>query len=48
MDTRSGAPQRRWLRRVAWLGALWIAGVAGISLVTLLLRALMLAAGLPS
>jgi hypothetical protein len=46
MDTRSGALHRRWLRRVAWLSALWIAGVASISLVTLLLRALMRAAGL--
>ena len=48
MDTRSRAPQRRWLRRVAWLSALWIAGVAGMSLVTLLLQALMRAVGLSS
>jgi hypothetical protein len=45
MDTRSGSPPRRWLQRLAWLGALWIAGVAGMGLVTLLLRALMRAAG---
>ena len=48
METRSSAPPRHWVRRLAWLGALWIAGVAGMGLVTLLLRALMRAAGLSS
>ena len=48
MDTRSGAPPRCWARRLAWLSALWIAGVSGMGLVTMLLRALMRVAGLSS
>ncbi len=46
MDMHPCSPRRRWLQRLAWLGALWIAGVAGMGLVTLLLRALMRVAGL--
>jgi hypothetical protein len=46
MDTHPGSPRRRWLQRLAWLAALWIGGVAGMGLVTLLLRALMRVAGL--
>ena len=48
MDMRRSSPSRRWLQRLAWLAALWIAGVAGMGLVTLLLRALMRVAGLSS
>lgn len=48
MDMRYGAPPRRWLQRLAWLAALWIAGVAGMGLVTLLLHGLMRVAGLSS
>ena len=48
MDTRSSSQPRRWLQRLAWLGAFWIAGVAGMGLVTVLLRALMRTAGLAS
>ena len=48
MDMRSDPPPRRWPQRLAWLAALWIAGVVSMGLVTLLLRALMRAAGLSS
>jgi hypothetical protein len=48
MDMRSGSPPRCWARRLAWLGTLWIAGVSGMGLVTMLLRALMRVAGLSS
>ena len=36
----------RWSKRLMWLGLLWITGVAGMGLVTLLLRALMRAVDL--
>ena len=48
MDAHPGSPRRRWLQRLAWLAALWFAGVAGMGLVTLMLRAAMRAAGLSS
>jgi hypothetical protein len=48
MDMRCSSPSRRWLQRLVWLAALWFVGVAGMGLVTLLLRALMRAAGLSS
>ena len=48
MDTHPGSPPQRWLQRLAWLAALWIAGVVSMGLLTLLLRALMRAAGLSS
>lgn len=35
-----------WLRRLAWLVALWLAGVAALALVAWLLRLLMHAAGM--
>jgi hypothetical protein len=46
MDMRSDSPPRCWARRVAWFGTLWIAGVSGLGLVTMLLRALMRVTGL--
>lgn len=36
----------RWRTRLAWLAAFWIAGVAAMGLVTVLLRWLMRLAGL--
>ena len=48
MNTHLGSPRRRSLQRLAWLVALWIASVAVMGLVTLLLRALMRLAGLSS
>ena len=48
MQTHPSSSSRRWLQRLAWLAAFWIAGVAGMGLVTMLLRALMHAAGLAS
>jgi hypothetical protein len=35
-----------WLRRMAWLVALWLGGVAALGVVALLLRVLMHAAGM--
>jgi hypothetical protein len=37
-----------WLKRVGWLLALWIGGVAALGLVALLLRLFMHAAGMRS
>ena len=37
-----------WGRRIAWLVGLWVAGVAALGLVALLLRLLMRLAGLTS
>jgi hypothetical protein len=37
-----------WGRRIAWLVGLWVAGVAALGLVALLLRVLMRLAGLTS
>jgi len=48
MDKHPGFSRWRWLQRLAWLVALWFAGVAGLGLVTLMLRAAMRAAGLSS
>ena len=48
MDNHAGFSRRRWLQRLAWLVTLWFAGVAGLGLVTLMLRAAMRAAGLSS
>lgn len=39
-------PARKWLERIAWLGALWVAGVAALGLAAWLLRLLMSAVGL--
>jgi hypothetical protein len=35
-----------WIRRLGWLVTLWLAGVAMLALVALLLRVLMHAAGM--
>jgi hypothetical protein len=48
MDPHRGSRRRRWLQRLAGLAAMWFAGVAGMGLVTLMLRAAMRAAGLSS
>lgn len=42
----SGAPGRIWLRRVAWLLAFWIAGVAALGLLAWGLKSVMRLAGL--
>jgi hypothetical protein len=42
-----GAPQHMlWLRRLGWMLALWLAGVAALGVVAWLLRVLMHAAGM--
>jgi hypothetical protein len=41
----SGGP-REWLRRLAWLVALWLASVAALGIVAFALRLLMHAAGM--
>ena len=43
-DDRAGS--RKWLRRLGWLAALWLATVAALYLVALVLRILMGAVGL--
>ena len=46
MQVRPHRPSQRWLLRLAWLGLFWIAGVASMGIVAMLLRALMRAVGL--
>jgi len=43
-DPRAG--NRKWLRRLGWLAAIWLASVASLYLVALVLRFLMGAVGL--
>ena len=43
-DERAGS--RKWLRRLGWLAAIWLASVASLYLVALLLRFLLSAVGL--
>jgi hypothetical protein len=43
MDAHRARP---WARRLAWLGALWLAGVAALGALAGLLRLFMRAAGL--
>lgn len=40
------ATRHSWLNRIGWLLLLWLAGVVALAAVALLLRGLMLAAGL--
>lgn len=44
--TTDGHPARKWLRRVAWLAAIWAASVMALGAVALLLRAVMAYVGL--
>jgi Protein of unknown function (DUF2474) len=46
MQVRPQRPSQRWLTRLAWLGLFWIAGVASMGIIAMLLRALMRAVGL--
>jgi hypothetical protein len=46
--TGKARPDPDWGRRIAWLVSLWLAGVAGLGLVALLLRGVMRLAGLTS
>jgi hypothetical protein len=39
---------QKWLKRIAWLIAIWSASVAALGVVALLLKALMTAAGMSS
>jgi len=41
-----GPGRRKWLRRVGWLGAIWLASVTALYLLALVLRFLMKAVGL--
>lgn len=45
-DTTERAGRGRWLRRVGWLAAIWLASVGALALVALLFRWAMRAAGL--
>ncbi|MBQ5946137.1 DUF2474 domain-containing protein [Massilia sp. ST3] len=49
MDTpklRNRPSPREWLRRLAWMAALWLGGVATLALVAYALRLVMRAAGM--
>jgi len=48
MATPAAPSSPRWRTRLAWLAAFWICGVAGMALVTGLLRWLMRLVGLAS
>jgi hypothetical protein len=48
MPPPGGSSSRRWAERLAWLGALWVAGVAVTGLAAVLLRWLMRLVGLAS
>ena len=39
-------PRQPWVRRLAWLVAFWIAGVAGLAIVAAAIKLFMRAAGL--
>lgn len=47
-EDASQSAARRWLVRIAWLMLFWVAGVAGMSVFALALRALMRAMGFSS
>jgi len=38
--------RREWARRLAWMAALWLGGVATLALVAFVLRMIMRAAGM--
>lgn len=43
----AGKPgKREWMRRLAWMAGLWLAGVASLALVAFVLRLIMRAAGM--
>ena len=46
MTAPSLVRKRLWLRRVGWLGLIWIASVAALALAAALFRVLMKIAGL--
>jgi hypothetical protein len=45
-DDDPGPGRRKWLRRVGWLLAIWLASVGSLYLLALVLRFLMKAVGL--
>ena len=45
-DDEPGSGRRKWLRRVGWLAAIWLASVTTLYLLALMLRFLMKAVGL--
>jgi hypothetical protein len=48
MRASAASPVSKWLLRVAWLLAFWVAGVAAMGVVAFSLRAVMRAVGLVS
>ena len=44
--TRARPSRREWLRRLAWMAALWAGGVAALAAVAYLLRVIMHALGM--
>ena len=45
-DDEPGSGRRKWLRRIGWLAAIWLASVTALYLLALVLRFLMRAVGL--
>ena len=43
---RARADRREWMRRITWMAALWLGGVATLALVAFVLRLIMRAAGM--
>ncbi|QOY93021.1 DUF2474 domain-containing protein [Massilia sp. UMI-21] len=44
--TRPGVPRREWMRRLAWLVALWLGGVLTLGAVAYVIRVFMHALGM--
>ena len=46
MDGQGKATRREWMRRLGWLAALWLGGVAALSLIAYVIRVIMHALGM--
>lgn len=44
--TRDGVPRREWMRRLAWMAALWLGGVFALAAVAYVIRTIMHALGM--
>lgn len=48
MPNESNNTQTQWLKRIAWLGFIWLASIFCLGIIALLLRLIMNASGLIS